>query len=135
MTENGTAKYRRDQKRRLGTAAGAALMAALASGAMIYAVHAERHGGGLSPAWAILLTLFFVAIFLAANWVYLRDADELTWAHNISAGFWTLIFFAMLYPAWLILWAGDLLPEPEARPLYLITLGFAAAVYGWKRFR
>jgi len=132
---NGTRKYKRDQLRRtltFGAAASIALLAGLLLG------YARKTGaataGGLDPMAAAGLALLFVVGMVAANWIYLRNADELTWTNNVRASFWALMLLAILYPAWLILWTGGLTPAPDAETLYLVTLFSAGIIYLWKRF-
>jgi hypothetical protein len=131
----GALKYRRDQRRRGAMIVASILLAIIAMGAVISGVEIGRGAGDLSPTLAILLALLFVGGFIVSNWLYLRNVDELEWANNFSAGFWSLLTLAALYPAWLVLWSGNLVPEPNAKGLYLITLGSAGAFYLWKRLR
>jgi hypothetical protein len=131
----GAQKYKKDQRRRAVMVIASVLLAVLAIGAVISGVEIARGGGDLSPTLAILLALLFVGGFIISNWLYLRNVDELEWANNFSAGFWSLLTLTALYPTWLVLWSGKLVPEPSAEGLYLITLGSAGAFYLWRRFR
>jgi hypothetical protein len=132
----GTLMHRRDQRRRgLGFVASIAV-SAFAGGAVVYA---ERAAGGsigsLNPWLSVMLALLFAVSMAISGWLYLRDADELEWAHNITAGFWGLMVLALIYPVWLILCLGGWTSAPTARGVWAITLLIASAVYLWKRFR
>jgi hypothetical protein len=133
--DEGTPKYKKDQRRRAVMVIASILLAIVATAAVISGIEIGRGGGDLSPTLAILLALLFVIGFIVSNWLYLRNVDELEWANNFSAGFWSLLTLTALYPTWLVLWSGDLVPEPDAEGLYLITLGSAGAFYLWKRLR
>jgi preprotein translocase subunit SecY len=131
----GTLRYKKDQRRRIAMVIGSVLLAIIAVGAIIFAEAIERGKGDLSPTAAILLVLLFVAGFIASNWVYLRNVDELEWANNVGAAFWALMILVMAYPTWLVLWLGGLVREPSAYGLYMVTMGSAGAIYIWKRLR
>jgi putative flippase GtrA len=131
----GTLKYKSDRRRRVAMIVLSIAIAFVAAGTIIFADRVDRSGGGLSPALAVGLALAFVAGMIAANWVYLRNVDELEWANNVSATFWGMMVLGVLYPTWLILWFGNLVPEPDAEGLYIITFLSAGVVYLWRRFR
>ncbi len=139
MTEGssseGALRYKRDQRRRSLTFAAAMVIAAFAGLSLGYARDLAGDAGGLDATLAIVLALLFVAAMVAANWIYLRNADELTWANNVRASFWAFMIFVILYPVWLILWSGGLVREPSAETLYLVTIFSAGALYLWERFR
>ncbi len=134
--EDGLLRYKRDQRRRTLSYLVSLAIAGIGGGLLAYVLNlAKASPGGLDGSTAIVLALLFVATMMAANWLYLRSADELTWAINIRASFWALMFFVALYPVWLILWTGGLVPKPDAETLYFLTLLVAGAAFLWNRFR
>jgi len=128
--EVGVSKYRQDERRRRGTFLAGLLLAVVAAGALFYALT-----GNLSPGAAIILALGFVGGTAAANWIYLRNADELVRASNVSACIFGFALLVVLYPTWLILHAGDVAPEPSLTVMYIAPVVFGAVGYIWKRFR
>jgi hypothetical protein len=139
MTEasanEGTLKYKRDQRRRVAVFIASLAMVGLACAGIYFAGQFERTGRTIDPALAIALTLLFAVGTVIGNWLYLKNSDELVWANHLSASFWALAALLILYPAWLILWAGGLVDEPDAKGLYIITFTAAGLVYFWKKFR
>jgi hypothetical protein len=132
---DGALKYRKDQRKRAVMVIVSLVIAMVPLGAAIFGIEIGRRGGDLSPTLALLLAALFVVGFIVSNWLYLRNVDELEWANNFSAGFWSLLTLTALYPTWLVLWSGKLAPEPNAEGLYLITLGSAGVFYLWNRLR
>jgi uncharacterized membrane protein YciS (DUF1049 family) len=126
----------KSQRRRYWAIFAVSLVIALAAAStFVAAERMKRDAGAVDPLIAILLAAVFVIGTVIANWIYLRSSDELVRANNYAAAFWGMAFLLIAYPAWLILWMGQLVPEPNARDLYLMT-GIAATVgYVWNRFR
>jgi hypothetical protein len=113
----------------------ASLIVAAIAGLLLVA--ADRAGvgraGSIEPGLAIALAVLFVVAMAAANWLYLKDADELVWAHHYSSSFWALCFLVVSYPVWLLLWFGGIAPKPDAELIWGATLSCAVVVYLWKR--
>ena len=131
----GTLKYKRDQRRRVAVLIASILIVLPACAGIYFAGEVQRTGQSIDPAFAIGLTLLFAVGTVISNWLYLKNVDELVWANHLTASFWALAVLLILYPAWLILWAGGLVAEPNAQGLWIITFAAAAVVYFWKKFR
>ncbi|RYE36206.1 MAG: hypothetical protein EOP21_15045 [Hyphomicrobiales bacterium] len=78
--------------------------------------------------------LFAIAIPLG-SWYFLRDVDEVEQRTNMVASIWRLNAYVMLYPAWYILWKGQLVPEPDHEILFITTMIVLSLVYFWKKAR
>jgi predicted Na+-dependent transporter len=126
----------KSQRRRYWAIFTVSLVIAIAAASTFVAAdRIKRSSGAVDPAIAILLTVVFVIGTVIANWMYLRSSDELVRANNSAAAFWGMAFLLISYPAWLILWMGQLVPEPNARGLYLMSCVAATIGYAWNRFR
>ena len=135
VASEGTQKYKRDQRRRVAVFVASLAIVGLACAGIYFAGEFERTGRNIDPALAVALTVLFAAGTIIGNWLYLRNSDELVWANHLTASFWALAVLLILYPSWLILWAGGLVEEPDARWLYIITFTTAGIAYFWKKFR
>jgi hypothetical protein len=127
-------EYKSQRRRYWAIFAISMAIAAAAASTFVAADRMKRASGAVDPAIAILLAAVFVVGTVFANWIYLRSSDELVRANNYAAAFWGMAFLLISYPTWLILWMGQLAPEPNAEGLYIMTGMAAALAYAWKRF-
>jgi uncharacterized membrane protein YciS (DUF1049 family) len=128
-------EYRSQRRRYWAIFTISLVIATAAASTFVAAERIKQSSGAVDPAIAILLAVVFVVGTVIANWIYLRSSDELVRANNYAAAFWGMAFLLIAYPTWLILWMGQLVPEPNARGLYLMSLVAATVGYAWKRFR
>lgn len=89
----------------------------------------------LPPAAAILGALVFVLLINAGCWVYLRVADELEQKDNLVAFTAGFFFNISAYIAWFLLWAGGIVPPPQALFLFVGTFVVAALAYAVLKVR
>jgi hypothetical protein len=134
--DRGVKLYRQAQRKRSLAFAISLGLAGLAACAVAYVANrADAIARPIDPMLASAIALCFVGSFAAANWLYLRSSDELVWEDNVRASFWGLAVLVILYPAWLVLHAGGIVPPPNAKGLWAGTIGAAGVVYAWRRLR
>jgi FtsH-binding integral membrane protein len=128
----GTTLERR-HRRQYWLIMGGGLLVSLVIG---WAMGASTGPEGTIPAGLAILFVAALALLLGAGtWIYFRKVDELEWANNLFASFWGFNAFILAFPAWLILWKGRLVPEPDMFTIYIGAALVALAAYLWKRYR
>lgn len=87
--------------------------------------------GSVAAGLAIAYLLIMGTLVLFAT----KNADE----HELSANYWAgnlgAFVYVMVYPMWLFLWKGRLVPEPDHLTLFIILLVAAGAGYLYKKSR
>jgi len=97
---------------------------------------APLSAGGTMPGWfAILAAVVTVGAVVIGSWRCDRTMDELERLDNYFAGTLGANVFLGVYPVWLILWKGGLMPEPDAMILYGAVFVTFAAAYLWRKLR
>ena len=127
----GALKYRQALRRHRLFVAGALLAAAAGASGFLFA--ADMSPFGLSPANGIVFAVLLVTGLSAANWLYLRKADELARADYLKAAAFGMAVAVLLYPGWLILWLAHLLPQPDVNAIYWLTVGSFVLAYACRR--
>jgi len=88
------------------------------------------------PAWiAILLAVTFVVAVTAASWLLYRQVDEHQQQNYGKAAVLAAGIVIILYPAWFILWMGEILPEPSHWVIFLtlyITYAVGSLYYRYR---
>jgi len=84
---------------------------------------------------AIALALFVPILFAVGTWRLLAASDERELRHNIGAAVVGSCFYGLVYPSWLFLWMGRLVPEPNHYVLFAATGIAAFAGYLWPKLR
>jgi hypothetical protein len=84
---------------------------------------------------AIALALLWLISIIGGSLWYKRNIDEIEVAQQLwsiaAAGSIVLI----LYPAWYLLWRGQMLPEPNGHIMFGALYAVMIAAYLWKKFR
>lgn len=91
--------------------------------------------GAIPAGIAVALTVFwFVSVIGGSLW-YKRHIDEIEQAAQLwgiaVAGSVVLV----LYPAWYLLWRGQLVPEPNGHIMFGLLYAMMIGAYFWKKFR
>lgn len=100
----------------------------------------EEEGGsffqGAIPAEvAIALSAFWLVTVIGGSIWYKRHLDEIELAAQIWASAIGASAVVILYPVWLLLWRGQLAPEPSAHLLFGVLFIAALPSYLWQKFR
>ena len=77
------------------------------------------------PALAIGLAVFFLVAVSGGGWLYSRQLDEFERTAKYKAVSAAASSYVIVYPVWLLLWKGGLVPEPMHVVIFLV---FAAVM-------
>jgi hypothetical protein len=76
-----------------------------------------------------------VAAFLAGCVGYYRAIDELEIMDNLWSSTASYYVFAILIPAWWLLWKMEAAPEPNVWVIFFAALAAGLGVYGWRKWQ
>lgn len=91
--------------------------------------------GTLPPWFAAVAALLTVAAIAGGSIVMHRRIDELDRRDNLIAGVMGANALLALYPAWFILWRGQLVEEPSHQALFLLVFGVSLLTYVFLKLR
>jgi hypothetical protein len=91
---------------------------------------------GVIPAWVAigLVALWLVSVIGGSYWLK-RHIDEIEQAAQVWGIAMAGSFVLILYPAWYLLWRGQLVMEPNAHILFGTLYVVMIIAYLWKKFR
>jgi hypothetical protein len=91
---------------------------------------------GTIPGWlAVAGAAIYVGTMLFGTFAMRSVSDELEVHNNVwglAAGGFALL---IVYPAWWMLWRGQVAPEPGHEPLFWVMFVSATITYLWKKLR
>ncbi|MES2989559.1 MAG: hypothetical protein V4808_16815 [Pseudomonadota bacterium] len=134
MTEGPGERAEKARQRRFSLIWGGFMVLGGMIGALLVALGPDR-AGTIPAALAIAAAALFVIAIPLGSWYFLRDVDEVEQRTNMVASIWGLNAYVMLYPAWYILWKGQLVREPDHEILFITTMIVLSLVYFWKKAR
>jgi len=81
------------------------------------------------------IVALLVAAFLVGCLGYWRAIDELEIMDNLWSSTASYYAFAILIPAWWLLWKMEGAPEPNLWTIFFASLLVGLAVYGWRKWQ
>jgi len=91
--------------------------------------------GAIPAGVAIALTILWLVSVIGGSIWYMRHIDEIEMAAQIWGTALGGSVVLTLYPAWLLLWRGQLVPEPNAHILFALLFIVMLGGYLAKKFR
>lgn len=89
----------------------------------------------LPDATKFAIVALLIAIFSYGTWRFAREIDEVEMADNLwgsTAGYYA---YAVLFPAWWLLWKMEALREPNGWAIFWVAFVAAGAVYLWRKWQ
>lgn len=131
------AEAERARRRKWWTLLGAALAAGFATGIGVgLTQEGGPFAGGRIPEWlAIAAVALYLVTMIAGTVLMKRFTDEVEMHNNLFGLAVGASALMLVYPPWLLLWRGGLVPEPGHEPLFLVTIVPAVIAYLWKKYR
>ena len=91
---------------------------------------------GILPDWLVIgLVVLAATAFTYLCWRFKASIDEVELADNLWASTASYYLYGILFPAWWVLGAAGITPEPSGWTIYLVALVGGLLVYGWRKWR
>lgn len=130
-----------DRVRKRRMLAGVATLFVLGLPVGFFAAMLERDNDGgfltgtLPPWFAVTAALVTIVAIIGGSIAMHRRIDELERRDNLIAGVMGANAVLALYPAWYILWRGQIVGEPSHEALFLIVFGVSTLTYVYLKLR